>query len=197
MIYLGTLLSLIGVLLGFMLILRLRHARAIMRSAIAQKDKGSPSRLLVLLERELTGFIDRDLLGETGPRGLVDVTLKFREAHDASDVNGILRAIAKTDQSRQAADIVELTKYLFMLQYSLGMPVAQFDECLQEVTDRLKDLLFHGRRIATVTIPREQDLFDAKTMWALKPGSRVRQPMGVTLTDESGRVLSKSKVLCQ
>jgi hypothetical protein len=192
MIYLGILLSSTGGLLGLILLRRLHRARASVQSAT-----GGDSRLLELLKRELDDLIDRDLLADTGPRGLAEVAIKFREVHDASDVAGLLGAIAKKDGARLPGELVELIKYLFMLQYSLGVPVAEFDGCVREVVDRLENLDFHGTRIAKATIPREGELFDANTMWALKPGSRVKQPMGVTLKDESGRVLSKSKVLCQ
>jgi hypothetical protein len=144
----------------------------------------------------LNDLIDRDLLADTGPRGLADVPIKFREVHDAPDLAGLLGAITSRAESRLPGELVELIKYLFMLQYSLGVPIAELDACVREVVDRLGELEFHGARIAKVTIPREGDLFDAKTMWALKSGSRVKQPMGVILSDDSGRVLSKAKVLC-
>jgi hypothetical protein len=195
MIYLGLLLSSISGLLGFILLRRLHRARAAMRSATAVT--GQPSRLLDLLRRKLNDLIDRDLLADSGPRGVAEVPIKFREVHDASDIAELLGAIANQAGSRLPGELVELIKYLFILQYSLGAPIAEFDGCVREVVDRLEDLEFHGTRIAKVTIPQEGDLFDANTMWALKSGSRVKQPMGVTLKDESGRVLSKSKVLCQ
>ena len=110
---------------------------------------------------------------------------------------GSSAAIAKKTESHLPGELVELIKYLFILQYSLEVTITEFEECVREVVDRFEKLDFHGTRIGKVTIPQEGDLFDANTMWALKSGSRVKQPIGVTLKDESGRVLSKSKVLCQ
>ncbi|MGP0064455.1 MAG: hypothetical protein ACLQGP_12770 [Isosphaeraceae bacterium] len=194
-IFLGLLLSSMSGLLGFVLIGRLHRARAVVRSATAVA--GQPSRFVELLRSKLDDLIDRDLLAETGPGGLSEVAIKFREVHDASDVAGLLGAIASKAESRIPADLVEMIKHLLMLQHSLGVPTAEFDRCLREVVELLDDVEFHGTRIAKVTIPREGALFDSNTMWALKSGSRVKQPMGATLKDASGRVLSKSKVLCQ
>ncbi len=160
-----------------------------MRTATAVTSQ--PSRLLDLLRRKLNDLIDRDLLADTGPRGLAEVAIKFREPHDASDVAKLLGDIAKNAESRDREELVELIKYLFMLQYSLGVPIAEFDGCICELVDRLESMGFK------VTIPREGELLDSKTMFALKLGSRVKQPMGVTLRDQSGRVVNKSKVLCQ
>lgn len=194
MIYLGLLLSSISGWLGVILLRRLHRARATVRSAMAVA--GQPSPLLDLLSRKLNDLIDRDLLADTGPRGLLDVAIKFREVHDPADLAGLLGAIARKAESHLPGELVELIKYLFILQYSLGVPIAEFDGCVREVVDRFENLDYHGVRIGKVTIPQEGELFDANTMWALKSGSRVQQPMGVTLKDESGRVLSKSKVLC-
>jgi hypothetical protein len=189
MIYLGLLLSSISGLFGLILLRRLHRARAAVRTATSVT--GQPSRLLDLLRRKLNDLIDRDLLADTGPRGFAEVAIRFRELHDAPDVDKLLGAIAKTAESREKEELVDLIKYLFILQHSLGEPIAEFEGCVREVVTRFEDMGFQ------VTIPQEGELFDSNTMWALKLGSRVKQPMGVTLKDESGRVVNKSKVLCQ
>lgn len=152
---------------------------------------GRSSRFLDLLRRTLEDLIDRDLLADAGPGGIAAVPIPFRELHDPSDIAGILQEIARKAESRDREDLVDLIKYLYILQYSLGVPIAEFDGCVREVVARLEGIGLN------VTIPREGELLDAKTMFALEMGGRVKQPMGVTLRDKSGKVISKGKVLCR
>ena len=169
MIYLGLLLSSISGLLGLILLRRLHRARAAVHAATSVT--GQPSRLLDLLRRKLNDLIDRDLLADTGPRGLAEVAIRFRELHDAPDVDKLLGAIAKIAESREKEELVDLIKYLFILQHSLGEPIAEFEGCVREVVTRFENMGFK------VTIPQAGELFDSNTMWALKLGSRVNQPM--------------------
>ena len=196
MIYLGVFLSSISGLAGFLLLRRLRLACATVRSATTVA--GHPSPLLDLLRRTLIDWIDRDLLSDAGPRGLRDVPLKSRQSYDPSDVTELLRAIASKAESRGVQDMVDTIRYLFILQHSLEMTAADFEACIWEVVERLKNADYQGSRIKEVIIPRAGEIFDRVTMsLTLGLGSTVDQPMGVALKDERNVLVIKAEVLCR
>src|SRR4051794_18996292 len=91
------------------LLWRLHRERSDLRRTMA--GSGRRCRLLVLIEHLVDDAIDRDLLAETGPGGLAEITLRFREPHDRfKNVAELLGSVAQLAEMRSTSEMVHLIK---------------------------------------------------------------------------------------
>lgn len=188
MIILVLLLSALVAAMSVLLVARLQKAKKKVTTA-----GDGPAPLGKALNRFIAHAIDKGLLAGAAANGLADVSLRFKEAHDSFRNTEELTLLLFTSiRSGKQADGVETVKNLYQLQYSLGMPTSDLEECLRLAVGQI----VAARPGTQARAVQQGQSVDAKTMFPLNSGSRVRQPLGVVLVDESGKVVSKAKVLC-
>jgi hypothetical protein len=153
---------------------------------------GNATPFEIAIGRFLAEAIDGSMLDQSGSRGLAEVDVRFKEAHDRfGNVKQLVQTILDSAEDNKTQNLVQLIKYLYQLQYSLGVTIANVHECLNVIIGRLI-----GQSGTQIKLVQEGELVDMTMMFPLNSGSRVRQPLGIVIYDPDGRVVNKAKVLC-
>jgi len=191
MIIVCILLSCLACSLALVLFARLQKAGSMV--SISRSGTGTATQFEIALRRFMAKAIDSNMLDQSGSRGLADLDVRYKEAHDSfGNVEQLLQAILDSAQDNKMQNQVQLSKYLYQLQYSLAVPISGVQECLNVIIGRLMS----GQAGIQVKLVQEGELVDMKMMFPLNSGSRVRQPLGIVIYDPEGKVVNKAKVLC-
>lgn len=179
--------------LTLVLYFRLQKASSIVSRSKSRKD--TASYFEVALGRFLAEAIDANILAQCGGKGLTDLDVRFKEAHDRfQNVEQLVQTILDCIPDSKTQNLVQLAKYLYQLQYSLAVPVSSVRECVNVVSGRLSGS--DSDQGIQIRLVQEGELVDMKYMFPLNSGSRVYQPLGIIIQDLDGKVVNKAKVLC-
>lgn len=194
MVYLVSLLSLSIAVVSALLLVRLYSTTwRIGRPTTAQRCADPFGAMLAKL---LDRAIDTSLLTRAASKGLADLALRYREHQDPyENLAELVNHILQTATANRFTELVQLVKALYQLQYTLDLPLADLDDCLAVLLERLQDDVFMGKPIGRVE-KVSPGLLDQSTMMPLTHGTHVRQPLGTIVFARDGKVLSKAKVLC-
>ncbi len=172
---------------------RLALAKRMARRLLLQEPRHP---FLTSLARCLARAIDDNLLVSGGALGLSVLKLRYREHQDRyHTVEGLLQEVCQLARGGGSVPFEALIKATYQLSYTFDIPLGRLDPCLDLLIGAMKHPslprpIAHAQKIA----PGEQ--VDARTMLPLNFGPRVAYPLGMTLYDEDGRVLSRARVIC-
>ena len=186
--------SLLAGVSGILLLRLLTAQRNIRRSIWTALGNGPFSRQLFRL---IVRGMDKSLLLQAREGGLADVKVRLLEHFDSyRSVGELLMFQLNAIQRSGFDDRLNAIKTLYQLQDALRLLPVDVEECLHELMSRLKSTEFAGKPIAHVKTVAPGVLLDQRTMFPLDFGSQVKQPLGVIVFAQDGKVLSKAKVFC-
>jgi hypothetical protein len=172
---------------------RLAAARRKVRRLLLQVPRHP---FLTSLARCLARGIDEDLLVGAGARSLGTLKLRYREHQDPyHNLEELLQEVGRLTRSEGNVPFEALLKATYQLSYTLDIPLNRLDPCLDLLIDAMKQHPWpspfaKAQRIAP------GDPVDLRTMLPLNFGSRVAYPLGLTIYDQQGKVLSRGRVIC-
>ena len=192
MIVLASLLQLALALISLSLLLRLWAAGRNLRMRTTA-PLGLPRNTACALRDHL----DEILLSSADRRGLAFLTVPARELHDPyRTVDELLIYLGTLVNDKGLPEREKLIKGLYQLQDAVELPDALTEACLAPMLDEIRRSQFMGKPVGRVDRVRRGELVNPAIMWPLSNGTRVRQPLGMVVRDNDGRVISKAKVLC-
>lgn len=149
------------------------------------------------LSRVVEAGVDQGLLLPMRDGRLADIEVVLREHTDPyRTVAELLESLIQSIGKETFDDRLTAIKCLYQLQTSLNLDVVALTDCLNDMIARLTMTTFAGKPIHRVELVSPGTLLDQRTMIPLDFGSHVRQPFGVVIFGENGKVLSKAKVFC-
>lgn len=173
---------------------RLAAARRTARRLLLQTPRHP---FLALLARCVARAIDDNLLINGGARGLGALKLRYREHQDRyHSLEELLREICQLARGGGNVPFEALIKATYQLSYTLDIPLDRLNPCLDLVIDAIKKQQPLPRPIARAQKIAPGDQVDSRTMLPLNFGPRVAYPLGLTLYDPEGKVLSRGRVIC-
>ena len=162
-------------------------------------ERVTPDRLGYLgpLCREVRRSLDEGLLSPASGGGLSDLAVSSLEQGDPyGTVQELIAALPELARDRTLSGRESFVKALYQLQDTLDLSDEGMAAVLEPISRDMRGLALGERRVGSVELVPRGARVDTAHMWPINQGSKVRQPLGVVVRDEAGKVLGLAKVAC-
>jgi len=164
---------------------------------------------LTALYRCLARAIGDNLLVNGGALGLGALKLRYREHQDRyHTLEQLLQEVCQLTRGPSPLSPLPvgegkgvrvpfeaLVKATYQLSYTLDIPLDRLNPCLDLLIDAMKQQSL-PRPMGKAQKIAPGDVVDSRTMLPLNFGPRVAYPLGLTICDQEGKVLSRARVIC-
>lgn len=168
---------------------------AVAESEAAGACAGSSDALARMLREYCRSAIAADLLAAATAPGFTKTRVRYRDHNDRfMTVGELLQTIEPRLGNSTYADILQLVRLFYQLDYTLGPAPARCGSVLAELERRL--VANDGSRaIGRVERLTRGQRCDPQTMTLVRSGSHVEQPLGFVVYSPDGKVMNRAEVL--
>lgn len=156
---------------------------------------GSNDALAGMLREYCRGVIAAGLLAAATAPGFTKTRVRYRDHNERfTTVGELLQAMEPKLGSSSYADILQLVRLFYQLDYTLGPAPDRYGCILTELERRL--VANNGSRdVGRVERLARGQRCDPQKMTLLRSGSHVEQPLGFVVYSPDGEVMNRAEVL--